>query len=226
MKKILYFIVPVIIFFLSSCNLLDKKDDNNSNDPNVVKGSSNIPINQVDNSAPILIYSGGNPVDVGGGTVKVKKVENDITTLTITADLTKDAKLAKLNSIIPSSMKDNTGKVNTDVRFKITDAGIQDYVLKDKPHTIAKFDCKVGDKYEFTRSDGVKITRTVTEKTDQNDFSYGLMYIKTIKTEESSSPGIKKIVYRTNHKFGLVYVEMTFEDNSVLSTVLYPTYSN
>lgn len=225
MKKILYLLLPVIIFLLSSCHLLDKKDDDNSNDPNVVNGSSSIPMNQIGNSSPIRIYSGNSSIDVGG-TVTVKKVENGITTLTISADLTKDTKLAKLNSIIPSSMKDNTGKINTDVRFKITDAGIQDFVLKDKPHTIAKFDCKVGDKYEFTRNDGVTITRTVTEKTDQNDFSYGLYYIKTIKTEESASPGIKKIVYRTNHKFGLVYVEMTFEDNSVLSTYLYPTYNN
>jgi hypothetical protein len=39
--------------------------------------------------------------------------------------------------------------------------------------------------------------------------------------QDSRIPGIKKFVYRANHKFGVVYLEMVADDGSTMSTYLY-----
>jgi hypothetical protein len=47
--------------------------------------------------------------------------------------------------------------------------------------------------------------------------------IKTITVEQDSRiPGISKIVYRFNHKFGLVSAEVIAEDGSKVSSQFYP----
>jgi hypothetical protein len=48
------------------------------------------------------------------------------------------------------------------------------------------------------------------------------MYIKTIEVEQDSRlPGIEKIVYRFNHKFGLVYATAHAEDGSKMGMYFY-----
>jgi hypothetical protein len=148
----------------------------------------------------------------------------------VKADLTQIPALDVINDAVPSNYKDQNGKINVDLTFKSTSEGIQDYnffTKSGKFHTIAKFDAKVGDTYPIKNSDGVDIVRTVTERTDQDDFPYGFYNIKTIKVEEDPQiPGIKNIVYRVNHKFGLVWFEIEMEDGSKASSYFYTDYTN
>jgi hypothetical protein len=140
-----------------------------------------------------------------------------------TADLTTDPRLAKFNALLPQSAKDASGRLDTDVKFRVTTEGVQDFFNKDQAaHTLVKYSANVGDTYAVTKSDGKTITRTVVARSDQDDFPYGLMTIKTITLEQDSRiPGIKKFVYRANHKFGIVYVEIVADDGSSTSTYLY-----
>ena len=88
---------------------------------------------------------------------------------------------------------------------------------------MVKYDGKVGDTYKLKKSDGNTITRTITQKSTDDDFEYGFYYIKTITVEQDSRiPGISKIVYKFNHKFGLVYLEFVADDNSKAGTLVYP----
>jgi hypothetical protein len=111
------------------------------------------------------------------------------------------------------------------MKYKITSEGIQDYAnLDTEPFTMVKYDCKVGDTYKLKKSDGKTITRTVTAKSETDDFSWGFLLIKTITVEQDSRiPGISKIVYRFNHKFGLVYAEVVAEDGSKVSSLFFPS---
>ena len=98
-----------------------------------------------------------------------------------------------------------------EAKLKVTAEGIQEFVSSkgdlSKPFTIVKYNANVGDKYEFTNSDGVKITRTVTYKSTTDDYQVGFWYLKVIKVEETrEDPLTEKITYITNHKFGLVGV--------------------
>ena len=187
-----------------------------------------MPIGQTGNTFSPSIKVGSSYVNIESD-IKITKNESGVATIKVVADLTKDAKLAKLNNIIPAEMKDKDGKFNAELKYKITSEGIQDYFFnKDgKPQTIAKFDAKVGDKYEATKTNGTIITRTVTERTDKDDFSYGYMYIKTIAVEQNSKmAGVSKVRFRVNHKFGLVFIEFVMEDASTVSMSLTPATNN
>jgi hypothetical protein len=75
----------------------------------------------------------------------------------------------------------------------------------------------------MSKSDGKTITREVIARSDEDDFPYGFYEIKTITVEQDSRiEGIKKFVFRANHKFGIVYVEVYMEDGTKISSYVYP----
>ncbi|OGU58937.1 MAG: hypothetical protein A2X64_02825 [Ignavibacteria bacterium GWF2_33_9] len=115
-----------------------------------------------------------------------------------------------------------------DVKLKITSDGIQDYVYskgdESKPYTIMKYDSKVGDKYEFTDSDGEKITRTVTQTHQTEDWQIGFIMVKTMRVEQETpnDPLVRKITYIGNHKFGLVGIIMDMKDGKLMQMTIVP----
>lgn len=197
--------------------------------PNVINGETNIGINTVGNTFGASVKVGNDYYDVDDS-VYIVSNNNGVVTMRVKADLTLIPALDVINDAVPSSYKDQSGKINVDVQFKSTSEGIQDYNFFNKSgkyHTIAKFDSKVGDSYPLKKSDGVDVVRTVTERTDQDDFPYGFFNIKTIKVEEDPKiPGISKITYRVNHKFGLVWFEIAMEDGSTASSYFFSQYNN
>ncbi|MDP2364933.1 MAG: hypothetical protein Q8M94_14335 [Ignavibacteria bacterium] len=225
--KILYPIFAILIFsmVLISCD----STESNSNDPNVINGETNIGINTVGNTFGASVKVGNDYINVADS-VYIVSNNNGLITMKVKADLTQVPGLDVINNAIPSNYKDQNGKINVDVQFKSTSEGIQDYNFFNKSgkyHTIAKFNAKVGDTYPLKKSDGIDVVRTVAERTDQDDFPYGFNLIKTIKIEEDPKiPGIKKITYRVNHRFGLVWFEITMEDNSKASSYFYTNYTN
>lgn len=104
--------------------------------------------------------------------------------------------------------------VTTEIKVKATDKGIQDFVYSkgntNKPFTLIKYDDNVGDSYSFTAEDGTKYTRTIVSKSDKNEYPLSFLDIKVTKVEETqpNDPLLKTISYYTNHKFGLVGIEL------------------
>lgn len=179
---------------------------------NELDGDTDIPMNQVGN-----VFQGGvlvNNVFVPGYSCEVIASNNGVATIDFVYDFSSVPELSFIDDLIPESLKDADGKLNSQFDVKITSEGILDYTNADEaPFTAIKYDAKVGDKYVLKKSNGQKITRTVTAKSETDDFEWGLMLIKTITVEQDSRiPGISKIVYRFNHKFGLVHVEAIAED--------------
>lgn len=117
--------------------------------------------------------------------------------------------------------------LNIDFKGKITENGIQDFLFsggdESKPFTLVKYDAKVGDKYKFTTEEGVEIVREVTEKSNEDTYPLGFLYIKVMTIEQNSDdPLVDKIVYYANHKFGLVGVEVRMINGNVVSTTIIP----
>jgi hypothetical protein len=220
------FLFAMISF--SSCDKIkDLFSSDDEEDPNVLSGATDttsVPIATPGNviTSSVVIGNASYPVVEA---IKVVKNEGGMVTVNVKADLTLIPQLAPLNSIIPSSMKDANGKLSTDLVFKVTDKGIQDQMNRDHAlHTMVKYDAAVGDQYKLAKSDGKTITRTVTAHSTDDDFAWGFMYIKTITVEQDSRmTGIKKIVYRFNHKFGLVFVEIVPESGTSASGYFYTT---
>jgi hypothetical protein len=209
--------LALLASIFTACGVFDSLTG--KEDPNELGGDPNVDQGQVGYKAlsgSVLV--GDQYYDIGSS-IEVVKNEDGVATIKVVADLTKVPALAPFDDLIPADMKDVSGKINTEVKLKLTDEGIQDYFNKDqKPHTLVKYDCNVGDEYKITKSDGKTITRTVTAKSTTDDFPYGFMYIKTIAIEQDSRvPGIKKFIYRANHRFGLVYFQVVADDGTTAS---------
>lgn len=140
-----------------------------------------------------------------------------------------DLMLARFGATIDTTDKDHM-TLHATVKAKVTDKGIQEFFSSggdlSKPFTIVKYDASVGDSYEFTRTDGTKLKRTVMSKSTQDDFQVGLWMLKVIKVKEetvgSEDPLFDELWYIANHKFGLVGLEGKLKDGKPLRIVAFP----
>lgn len=219
MKKYsLYLLFAFFSLFLTSCDeLFDLSEE-----PNELNGDVDIAYSEEGNTfwSSISIDNKFLPVE---DSCIIKKNDNGIATFKLKIDISDYPQLKDLANMIPVDVIDDKGIVEAEFKMKITSEGIQDYFNKDgKAHTLVKYDCKVGDKYQIKKSDGTTITRKVVEKSTTDDFPYGFYYIKVITVEQDSRiPGVKKILFRANHKFGLVHVEFQMEDDSIVESYVF-----
>jgi hypothetical protein len=214
-----------LVFALLAGIALSACSQSATDGPNVIGGDTNIPINSIGNDFSPSVTLGGNYLTIPD-TMYITKNENGFITYKVWADL---SGYPQLKAILPPARLDSKGNLNTEIHLKVTSEGIQDYRLADsdwsKPFTIVKYDCAVGNTYTFTPSDGVMITRTVTQKSTTDDFGYGFMLIKTNTTDEApvnNLPGVTGIKYVTNHKFGLVQIVVHLANGTDLKITLWP----
>ncbi|HBL77998.1 MAG: hypothetical protein A2W90_01170 [Bacteroidetes bacterium GWF2_42_66] len=205
-----------VIFFATSCDwLVFDKDSSDS-----ISGTTDIPMNTVGNTFSSSIKINGSYQNISG-TIAITAVTDGVATVKFQFPI--PSSLTFLQQIKPK-YKDASGNLNCECKFKITDKGILDYNNIDhEPFVLVKYDAKVGDKYTLEKSDGKTIVREVVRKSTDDDFYWGGMIIKTVDVEQSSNiPGVEKIAYFTNHKFGIVAVRAYMEDGSTSQIDLSP----
>jgi hypothetical protein len=211
--KVLYFWVALMLV-ITSC----KKNDDDSAGSSSIGGSSSIAINTVGNTFSNSVVSG---VTSYSGTISITNITDGVATVQFKATIPTNIPILQG---IKAKYKDASGKLSCEGKFKMTDAGILDYNNKDHlPFVLVKYDANVGDKYTLTKSDGTKIVREVVRKSTSDDFYWNGLLIKTIDVEQTSNiPGVKKITYFSNHKFGLVLVRVEMDDGSKPQLTLVP----
>lgn len=153
-----------------------------------------------------------------------------------TKKLILDTYLTRYGATLDTSDKEHM-TLSTTIKGRVTSDGIQEYITsgtESKPFTVIRFNAKVGDVYETKRaSDGAKITRTVTYHSTTDDYDMAFWKIKVFKTEEVSvdplvggnapaDPLVKKVTYITNHKFGLVGIELQMIDGTTRKITVWP----
>ena len=132
-----------------------------------------------------------------------------------------NANLRNILSNRPGVTIDGENVTISDFRVRNTVKGIEVISGLGHPGVIAHYDAKVGDTYSMG---GTSRVRTVVSRSIDNDFSWGGMLIRAIQVEEPNrSHGIKKTTYWANHRWGLVGVEFTYEDDS---SVYFPLFFN
>ncbi len=192
----------LLIIIASSCDLLDIIGGKDT-----LKGEPSPMINVGEK------MTGSNAVNVGvtGASAVVTASENGVATFSGEATITNPTILNVISNIPEFKVTGNKVTV-TGLKAKVTLDGIESKV-SSYPGILVKYDSEVGDTYDA----GSGVKRKVTAKSTTDDYSWGFMLIKVIKVEESPSliPGIKKMIYYANHKFGIVGLEVTFEDNTV-----------
>lgn len=211
-----------------------KKDS----EPNSLGGETNIPLTAIDSVSSVYMEMDGLQVP----TAEIKVVSNVDGQITYHATVPMtgiaDSLKTQLASVIPAMINyyhpqnlsvqiAPNGDIQADFSIKITSEGIQHSFIEGKPCIVVKYADGVGASYSVTMSNGKKVTSTVTEKTDQNDWPYGFYYIKTSKVETvvpDDDPVIQSLTYRANHKFGLVFIEVKTKNGKTIRVDLFPWF--
>ncbi|MFH0757803.1 MAG: hypothetical protein V2B15_10990 [Bacteroidota bacterium] len=202
MKAKLLFPVLLLAPLFVSCNKVD------------TIGGAQSPIGEI---GVTLSSSSASVAGVSNINAEVTGLEDGVSVYTGTAVVANDNIMNILTNFPEVEAEGNTITV-TDIKIKSTVKGIES-VSGLATGTIVDYDAKVGDEYKT--SDGI---RTVVSRSTDDDYYYGYFMIKVIEVEENvNNFGIKKIRYWANHRFGLVGMEFTFDDNS---TAYYPVYAS
>ena len=159
---------------------------------------------------------------IQGVTVKgmtVTKLEGDVSTFSCSGSTTNSTYIDILKAVpterFPGTVTISGNTVNATVNAKITDEGAQVVFNDGSKLTLVNYNCKVGDKYS-AKVGGVTLENEVIEKSTEDDFYWGGMYIKVIKVRyKSHSPGILHVDAIYNHKFALVGLDVYLEDGTV-----------
>lgn len=198
MKKFTFLFGLVLILLFSSCDLLNLGDS--------VKGDQS-PIGEVGTEIYTSSIAG-----VENPSMSVTSLENGISTITAQATVTNPLILNVLSNLPECTVNGNT--VSGTAKFKITTEGIESE-NDSYSGVLVKYSSKAGDTYKG--ASGYK--REVVSKSTEDDYSFGFYLIKVLEIEESpcSVPGVKKLVYFANHKFGIVGAEVTYDDNTTMN---------
>jgi hypothetical protein len=217
MKKILFTLTAILLF--TACDLLNPPAD----DPNVLGGDPNLEITKPGYVSYTYLTIDGN--ELPSGRMTVESNTDGVVVYKIKSSLVGYPDSAKIAVLLSDKYLDGKGNIVMDFKFKITTEGIQDYFRRDRPWTLVKFNDGVGTEYPFTTDNGTKQVRKITEKTGKDEWPMGLWLIKTTKIEQDlpeSDKTAKKVIYRANHKYGLVYVEMLLKNGQTMKLDIMP----
>jgi hypothetical protein len=215
--KLILFGMMTTLILVSSC----KKGEP---DPNFLGGEWDIPLTKVGSSTSLYPKIGD--YELPTFEAVISKNDQGYVTYKISGDLDlsgrPDSAFIEFlkEELIGSAYLtvDSNGLLNVEFTLRITSDGYQIVSEKTgKPSTIVRYDDPLGTTYSFNNVyTENKIIGRVTEKTGQDDWPFGFLYIKTSKVEfqyPSDFPLVDKIILRANHRFGIVYFEIKFKNN-------------
>lgn len=206
----------VLVIAFSSCGILGGDDDDSGTSP---LGGDPSPMAAVGNE--FSVYAAG--LGVSESNAVVTHQSDDVATITASAKVT-DPVMKSILEVVPTFEMESQGSdiYSGTIKIRLTSKGIQDIYEDGSPFTLINYGAKVGDTYK-KEVNGRTITRKVTKVSKDDDHQYGFMLIKVIEVEETGNgiPGVSKVKYYGNHRFGFVGMEIFFEDgSSTMSTVI------
>jgi hypothetical protein len=212
MKKKFFLPISIALLVLNiSCN---KESDN------VVLGGDQSPMGEV---GVTVSSSSAEIAGVSNFNAKVTSLKDGISTYTASATVT-NTLLKNMVANFPGVTIDGDNVSITGMEIQQTKEGIKS-LTGPGAGILVKYDSKAGDTYPIGETGEV---RTVVSNTGKDDYPYGFYLIKTIQVEMDpvnlkSGGTVDKYTFVSNHKFGLVGVKVTFDDQS---EVTFPIYSS
>lgn len=191
--------------------------EESNSDPNTLGGNQS-PIGDVGTT----FFVSGLPAGISNTSAEITNLENGVSTVTVSANITNQKILGLLSSIdgYEEGMTEITGK------FRITDEGVES-IYDDGSCVMVQFDAEVGDVYTSEHG-SMTIKREVVSRSTDDDYYWGGMIIKTITVKETGRniPGLKDVEIDYNHRFGAVGYKITFEDGSYEAFNIYGSTNN
>lgn len=150
---------------------------------------------------------------------EVVEVNNGISTLVGSATVTNPVIKNLLQNLPYVSFSGDVITATADVKVATDGIELMDGSLAG---VIVNYSSNVGDEYKIN---GSSKTRKVFKHSTDDDYPYGFYYIKVVGVEEPTLDfeGIQSLKYYANHRFGIVGVDITFDD---ASTVICPIYTS
>lgn len=179
-------------------------------------GGSQSPIGEVGNT---FDWNAGQ-FGISNTSMSITKSEGGVSTIQCTGTTTNSTYIDLLEMVptdrFPGTVSISGNSVTAEVNAKITEEGAQVIFNDGTKLTLVDYNAKVGDKYTATVG-GTTLENEVVEKSTDDDYLWmGGMYLKVIKVKyKSHSPGINYVNAIYNHKFGLVGLEVYFENGTV-----------
>jgi len=162
---------------------------------------------------------------VSNANATVTKLEGGISTYSASATVT-NTLLKNLVANFPGVTINGDLVSITGMEIQQTKEGIKS-LTGPGAGILVKYDSEVGDTYPIGNTGQ---NRTVVRKTGLDDYSYGFFLIKTIQVEMDpvnlKSGGVDKYTFVANHKFGLVGVKVTFDDQTEVTFPIYTSAEN
>ncbi len=177
-------------------------------DPSGPLGGTQSEIGSVNNTFQLS----GVPSGVSGVSAKVTNLDNGVSTVTYTANITNSSYLNMISSM--SDVNVSGSSAQREGNYRITSEGMES-VYPEGNLTLVKYGAKVGDVYSLKRG-STTMRREVTSVSTDDDYNWGGMLIKTIQVKETGRniPGVSDIEFVFNHKFGIVGLKISFEDGT------------
>jgi hypothetical protein len=210
MKTKLLLSLFVTLALCASCDILQLGP------PKVtIGGQTDLPANKVGTTSSGYIKIDGDPIGIKANSEVVNN-ENGVVDLRITTKLP-----IEYQHLFIQPYVNPDGTVDCTLNVINSTEGVAVLNSKGEQSVFAQYGAKVGDKWEYKTEDGKKLVRKVISKSETDDFEYGFFNIKVTTVEQNMPyPGYKKLIYKYNHKFGMVYFEIHLEDGSVVSTTV------
>jgi hypothetical protein len=199
-KKINILLLIIGVVLLSGCSSFDLS--------NSTLGGDQSPMGEVGNECRVTVPFSG----VQDAKVVVTDLEDGVSTTSYSVKITNPTLLEIAQSM--SDVKIKNGVATAKRQYRITENGYQS-VYDEGDLTIVDYNSKVGDKYSLKRGN-TTIRREVVSKSTKDDYAWGGFNIKTINVEEKGRnlPGVDKIEFIANHKWGMVGIKIYFEDGT------------
>ncbi len=217
----------IVLLFLLLCGALCmtscEKEEGGSGS---LGGSTDLPENEVGAVWGGALYMGEERLSVK---MTVVKNSNGVIELSYSLDALPENMLELIRQVLDNHGGKDYGRCtvtgnNVSGKLKLLNSSEGVAVINDLggQAVIMKYNANVGDSWTYKTVDGQEMKFTVTKKSTENDFDYIFSRIKVVQVEElSTEPGVSKIVYTGNHKFGLVNVEVFLEDGKTMRLIKY-----
>ena len=203
LKKSIYKLFWLALIF-SSCGILGGDDDSSGRKP---LGGDPSPMGAVGHTFGVVTPNG-----VSNDNVEVTSNSNGISTVQYTATVSNPMLLEMVKAMPDVTVNGNQASVSR--KYRITKNGFQS-VYEEGNLTIMNYNADVGDTYSMQKN-GSTLERRVTKVSKEDEYEYAFFLIKTIHVEETGRniPGVSKVEFIGNHRFGMVGVKLHYEDGT------------
>lgn len=206
----------LLIIVFSSCGILNGDEDDSGTSP---LGGDPSPMGAEGHEFGVVTPNG-----VDNENAVVISNSDGISTLQYTATISNPVLMDMVKAMPDVTVNGNQASVTR--RYRITTKGFQS-VYDEGNLTIMNYDAKVGDTYSMQRN-GSTLKRQVTNVSKEDEYQWGFMLIKTIHVEETGRniPGVSKVEFVGNHRWGMVGLKLYFEDGSTQNLTIIGQASN